>query len=72
MQRTTGYDTTTDMQEHVQYTKLGTRHISFVHEEIQARGGTYNVQDKIRKLTKILLALQTEIQKNEIREKNVK
>ena len=63
MQRTTRYDTTVDMQGHVQYTKLGTQYISFVHKEILARSGTYNEQDKIRKLTRTLLALETEIQK---------
>ena len=69
MQRATGYDITTDMQGHVQYTKLGTRDISFVCKEIHARGGTFNEQDKIRKLAKILLALETEIQKKEIQDK---
>ena len=69
MQRVTGYDTTPDMQGHVQYTKLGTRHISFVREEILARGGIFEAKDKIRKLGKILLTLETVIQKREIREK---
>ena len=69
MQRTTGYDTTFEMQGHVQYTKLGTRHISFVREEILVRSGTYNPQEKIRKLTKTLLDLETDSQKKEIEQR---
>ena len=69
MQRTTGYDTTFKMQGHVQYSKLGTRHISFVCKEILVRSGTYNLQEKIRKLTRTLLDLETEIQKKEIEER---
>ena len=69
MQQVTGYDITTDMQGHVQYTKLGTRHIPFVREEIHAREGIFNEKDKIKKLAKILLALETEIQKKEIQDK---
>lgn len=69
MQRKTGYDTTVEMQGHVQYTKLGTRHIPFVCEEILARGGTYDPQDKIRKLTRTLLELETKIQKKQIEER---
>ena len=67
MQRATGYNITTDMQGHVQYTKLGTQHICFVNEEIHARSETLNEQDKIRNLAKILLALETEIKKRNSR-----
>ena len=69
MQRTTGYDTTVEMQGHVQYTKLGTRHISFVCQEILECSGTYNPQEKIRKLTRTLLELETEIQRKQIKER---
>ena len=69
MQQVTGYDTTPDMQGHVQCTKLGTRHISFVPEEILACRGTFKAKIKIRKLGKILLTLETVIQKRKKREK---
>ena len=69
MQRVTGHDATQHMLGRVQYTKLGTRHLPLVREEIAARGGTYEKKEGIRKLGKTLLALEVIIQKREIREK---
>ena len=61
-------DNTFHMLGQIQYTKLGTRHVQFVQEEMNAQGGTYPPKDGIRKLGKILLALELIIQKIRIRE----
>lgn len=66
IQRVSGYDITNNMQGHIKYSKLGTRYVVFVYKEIEARGGTYDKKVKVRKLGKILLALEVDIQKEQI------
>ena len=69
MQRQRGIDTTYNMRGEIPYGRLGTRHISFVQDEIVVRGGSYDKKEGIRKLGKILLQLELTAQKNILKEK---
>jgi hypothetical protein len=69
MQRQRGIDTTYNMWGEIPYGRLGTRHISFVQDEIVVRGGSYDKKEGIRKLGKILLQLELTAQKNILKEK---
>ena len=55
-------------QQNVAYTRLGTKYVHFVREEILIRGDQYNPKDGIRKIGKQLLTIELIIQQEQIKE----
>ena len=68
MQRQTGYEVTGHLEEKFTYSRLGTRHVAFVREEILDRGNQFNPSHSICALGKQLKQIEIDIQKAAIKE----
>ena len=62
IQNQTGFEPTTHMKGEVTYSKLGTKHVMLVREEIVFRGHIFDNKDGIRKLSTHLQAIDRELQ----------
>ena len=62
IQNQTGFEPTSHMKGEVTYSKLGTKYVMLVREEIELRGHIFYNKDGIRKLSKHLQAIDRELQ----------